>query len=288
VIERFLGSPDPAIRRLAGDDHADVFASERVRTLLAFPDAHPYTKWWGTHWRLVSLADLGVPTGTAALVAGVEQELGWLCPADVQWEVPVVEGLVRAHASVQGNAVYACVQLGFATDPRVRTLVASLLEWQWPDGGWNCDDGASAHRSSFHETVTPALGLAAYHAATQDPDALAGARRTAELLLEHRLFRAAGSGDAIHPSWTKPHFPPYWHYDILQGLRLVQAVGALDDARAADALDLLERGRRRDGRFSGPAWWSAKQPDAVDWGPGTDNEMLDLRVEILLRAAGRA
>lgn len=109
----------------------------------------------------------------------------------------------------------------------------------------------------------------------------------AELLLEHRLFRSLGTGEPIHPSWTKPHYPPYCHYDVLQGLRLVAAVGLLDDPPARGALDLLERSRRRDGRFSGPAWWSAKQPDAVDWGRGPDNEMLNVRVEAVLRVAAR-
>lgn len=288
MITRLLGSADPAIRRLAGDEQADVLASPRVRTLLEFPDAHPYAKWWGTHWRLVALADLGVPPGTPSLARAVEQELEWLTSPKHRRRIHTVDGLVRRCASQEGNAVYACSKLGFASDPRVRMLVESLLEWQWPDGGWNCDVQATGQRSSFHETVTPAIGLAAYHVATHDADALAGARRAAVLLLEHRLFRSLHSGEVIHPSWTKPHYPPYWHYDILQGLRLVEAVGYLDDPRAQDALDILGRARRRDGRFSGPAWWSAKQPDAVDWGRGPDNEMLNLRVEAVLRAAGRS
>jgi hypothetical protein len=163
------------------------------------------------------------------------------------------------------------------------------VEWQWPDGGWNCDRRETAHRSSFHESVTPALGLAAYAGRTGDADALAAALRTAELLLEHRLFRAHGDGDGepIHPSWTKLHYPAYWHYDVLQGLRLLHAVDRLDDRRARDALDLVERSRRSNGRFSGPRWPSAKQPSAVSRGQGTDNEMLNTLVEQVLAAAGR-
>lgn len=285
MIARLLRSPDPAIRRLAGDERADVFASPRVRTLLQFPDPHPYKKWWGTHWRLVALADLGVPAGTPSLARGVEQVLKWL--ASPRRRITKVNGLARRCASQEGNAVYACSKLGFASDPRVRKLVEWLLEWQWPDGGWNCDVKATGRRSSFHETVTPALGLAAYHVATQDAEALTGARRAAELLLEHRLFRSLRTGEVIHPSWTKPHYPPYWHYDILQGLRLLEGVGLLHEPRAQDALDMLERSRHPDGRFSGPAWWSAKRPDAVDWGNGPENEMLNLRVEAILHAAGR-
>ena len=217
----------------------------------------------------------------------MEKDLEWLTSPAHRRRIVEIDGLVRRCASQEGNAVYACSRLGFASDPRVRLLVESLLEWQWPDGGWNCDGKATGRRSSFHETVTPALGLAAYHAVTHDAASLACARRAAELFLEHRLFRAVGSGKPIHPSWTKPHYPAYWHYDFLQGLRLLEALGLLDDPRAGDALDLLEHARRPDGRFSGPAWSSARQTDAVDWGGGAENEMLNVRAESILRAAGR-
>ena len=275
------------IRRLAGDKRADALASVRVRQLLAFPDVHPYTKYWGTHWRLVALADLAVPHTAPGLTQGIEQELAWLTAPEHRRKIRSIGGLVRWHASMEGNAVYALSKLGRAGDRRTRTLVDSLLEWQWPDGGWNCDVKASGRRSSFHETVTPALGLAAYHEATRDRRALAAARRAAELLLEHRMLRSR-RGEVIHPSWIKLHYPPYWHYDILQGLRLLDAVGQLGDPRAGEALDLLLRARRRDGSFAGRAWNSSRDPDAVDWGRGSDNDMLTLRGGALLLAGGRA
>ena len=285
MIERLLHSPDPAIRRLAGDESADPLESPRVRTLLDFPDAHPYKKWWGTHWRLTALADLGVPAGAPGLASGVEMELAWLNSPNRK--VPTINGLFRRCASQEGNCVYACSKLGFSRDPRVGRLVALLLKWQWPDGGWNCDMKASGRRSSFHETVTPALGLAAYHHATGDSDALAGAIRSAKLLLEHRLFRRLSTGNTIHPAWIVPHYPAYWHYDILQGLNLLAVLGLLGDPRAEDALNALEKCRRADQRFSGASWESAKQRDAVDWGRGPENDMLNLRAEAILLAAGR-
>ncbi len=198
-----------------------------------------------------------------------------------------MDGLVRRCASQEGNAVYACALLGFAADPRVRLMVDDLIQWQWPDGGWNCDRRPTAHRSSFHESVTPALGLAAYARVTGDTRARSAATRTAELLLQHRLFRSRASGQPIHSSWTRPHYPAYWHYDILQGLRLLHSLELLDDPRSGDALDALEGVRRRDGRFSGPRWSSRSQPDAVDWGAGPENEMLNLLALDILQAAQR-
>ncbi|TDE15081.1 hypothetical protein [Jiangella asiatica] len=289
VLTTLRDSTDPAMRRLAGDDAADPMDSRRVRTLLDFPtDVHPYRKWWGIHWRLVELADLGARPQRGALEAAVDRELSWLTsPAHVR-AVTAVNGRYRRCASQEGNALYACATLGFADDPRVRQLVENLLAWQWPDGGWNCNGAPDAWRSSFHETVTPALGLAAYHAATGDLDARAAAARSAELFLEHRMFRRLADGSVIHPTWVKLHYPAYWHYDVGQGLRLLQVLGLLDDPRAQDALDVVEGARRGDGRFSGPAWWNAQMRPSVDWGRGPDNDMLNLRAANVLHAAGRA
>ena len=57
----------------------------------------------------------------------------------------------------------------------------------------NCDRNATGRRSSFHESLIPMHGLYEYgeHAA---------ASRTAELLLDHRLFRSKTTGEPIHES----------------------------------------------------------------------------------------
>src|SRR6266550_1182590 len=57
-----LGQPesDPAVRR----DRKQVPDGQIVSTLLDFPsvaNVHPYRKWFGLHWRLVSLADFPRP-----------------------------------------------------------------------------------------------------------------------------------------------------------------------------------------------------------------------------------
>lgn len=109
--------------------------------------------------------------------------------------------------------------------------------------------------------------------------------RAAHLLLEHRLFRRGGDGPVIHPSWTQLHYPPYWHYDILQGLRLLELVGLLEDERATDALAVLAAQRKPDGSFRGHSWASGSYPAAVDYGRGSANVMLRERAQHLLDAA---
>lgn len=43
---------------------------------------HPYSKWYGAHWILVTLADLGYPPGDQGLVPLREQVYGWLLPGE--------------------------------------------------------------------------------------------------------------------------------------------------------------------------------------------------------------
>ncbi|MGP3969303.1 hypothetical protein [Streptomyces sp. 6N223] len=222
-------------------------------------------------------------------MAAAEHVLAWLTvPASRR--VTVIDGLVRRCASKEGNALGACCRLGLATDPRVRMLAESLIAWQWPDGGWNCDKNAT-RRSSFHETLPALWGLGEYARATGDPAAREATARAAELLLDHRLFRSRRRGQVINRAWLMPRYPPYWHYDILQALLVLSRLGKARDPRAADALEELERRRRPDGRWGvGGQWWkppgSRLTPETVDWGRSGANRMVTLNALRVLHAAG--
>jgi len=197
----------------------------------------------------------------------------------------VIEGRTRRCASQDGRALWACRRLGI-DDPRLDTLVESLVATQWPDGGWNCDVRPEASHSSFHETWGPTTGLAVYGASE-------AADRGADFLLRHRIVFSERTGRVADRALLRLRFPPYWHYDLLAGLRTVEEAGAIGDSRAADALDLLESKRRPGGawRCEGK-WW--KRPgskgsnvEALDWGEAAD-ELLTERARDVLQAAGRA
>jgi hypothetical protein len=229
---------------------------------------HPYSKWKGAHWRLVSLVELGIPRTHRAARAAAGTVLDWIAAPS---RPMVIAGKERRHASMEGNALAVCCRLGMARDARVRHLVDVLLRAQWTDGGWNCDRNPRAHRSSFHESLAPVWGLVEYHRATGDARALAAAHRAAELFLEHRVFQSTITGAVINPEWLHIHWPHYWHYDFFHGLRAISMVGKLTDSRADSAIDLLLSIRRKDGtwRSTGRRYWRrAGQAgvEAVDWG----------------------
>ena len=308
TIDWLLASREPAVRALthrellgrrSRTDEAAILDGPAVEALLAGQQAdggfggHPYNKWVGAHWRLVSLVELGIPAGEPRAVAALETVLAWITGTGHVAGVPVIAGLARRCGSQEGNALAVACRLGRAHDPRAAQMASALVGWQWPDGGWNCDRHPEAHRSSFNETLAPMWGLHEYATATGDTEAGDAAARAAELFLEHRLFRALASGERINDEWLTPHWPAYWHYESLQALVFLARMGRVTDPRAADAIDELEARRHADGRWRGSRkWWKPPTPsgrraaEAIDWSQDDlGDRMTTLRAMTVLRAA---
>ena len=311
VLREDRGSP--AVRAL----EEEIRGSPRARALLARraelgrPEARDevYAKWQGTHWVLASLADLGYPTGDVRLAPLRDRILDlWLRPSYFREYVATtqagtrrvgvarIRGRYRAHASQQGNALRFLSKLGLL-NARAEGLVERLLHWQWPDGGWNCDTRPGADTSSFMETLTPMLGLAAYATERGSVEAARAAERAAEVFLRRRLFRRVRDGAIIHPDFVRLHYPLYYHYDLLGGLTAMGELGKVRDPRCAEALDLLEEKQRPGGgwtaerryyRSVGRSWNASGE--YVDWG-GTRgrrwNEWVTVDALSVLVASGR-
>lgn len=311
-VEFLLASDDPSVRYLALSDLLDRDPSDaevrraadriprgpRVSGLLDGLDdrgVQPYAKWTGAHWRLVSLVELAAPLDDPRLHAAAEGVLDWLTGPRHRRAIRAIDGRVRRCASQEGNALAVCSRLGMTSDPRVRLLADSLVEWRWPDGGWNCDKRAEAWTSSAHESLIPIWGLTEFGRATGEEAYLDVARDAAERVFVRRgMFRSRRTGEAVHPSWTKPAYPPYWHYDVLQGLLVLSRIGPLTDPRLAEAVDLVASKRRRDGTWgASPRYWRPPGSDGsgvevVDWGRRGPSEMGTLNALRVLKAAGRS
>src|SRR5881398_2437182 len=192
AVNWLLDSGDPSVRHLTlteilnrPADSKEVLAAKKqipsgpiVKALLLGQRAdggfgvHPYQKWTGAHWRLVSLVELGIPSGFRPAVKGTDLVLKWLLGEAHVSNVPRIDGRYRRCASQEGNALAVCSRLGLAEDPRVVKLAQSLEGWQWADGGWNCDRNPEADHSSVNESLSTLWGLVEYHRATGDEDFL--------------------------------------------------------------------------------------------------------------------
>src|SRR6266446_4615438 len=318
AVNWLLESDDPSIRYLTlteildrPADSKEVLVAKRqipngpiVKKLLSGQRAdggfgvHPYQKWTGAHWRLVSLVELGIPPGFRPTVKATDLVLKWLLGEAHLRNVPKINGRYRRCASQEGNALATCSRLGLAEDPRVVKLAQSLVGWQWADGGWNCDRDPEADHSSVNESLSTLWGLVEYQHATGDRDFLKPMERASEFFLRHRLFRSDHTGEIIHPDMVKLHYPLYWHCDILQELMILSRAGKLRDPRTREALDIVEKKTGPDGLWHAEDYyWNMKRKastklkvsnvEVVDWGRRGPSEFITLNALRVLKASGR-
>lgn len=308
AIQWLLDSDEPGIRMqtrrdLLGEkvrvDADEIVAGPIVSRLLAGQKhdggfgGDPYHKWTGVHWRLVSLVELGVPPNAPQVRAALERDLDWIVSGGAPSPRMLIEGAQRFHSSIYGNPLACAVRLGLAKDPRAAQIADWLLETQWPDGGWNCDRHKGVTHSSFYESLIPMWGLAEYARATGNNEAAAASRRAAEFFLEHRVYKSHTTGEPGHPKWLKLRYPEYWHYDYLHGLVMLMRAGALPDARARDALDMLRRQQQPNGRWvtEGAQHWrgtTASYGDPARWNATSASQMLTLNALRVMHAARAA
>jgi hypothetical protein len=307
AIEWLLASDEPGIRMqarrdlLAEDasgDAARVLDGPLVKALLAGqqPDGgfgvNVYNKWKGAHWRLVSLIELGIAAGESHALTAYETVLKWMFNKSHRSNVPLIDGRYRRCASQEGNALAVGVRLGLATDPRIRLLAESLVDWQWPDGGWNCDRRPGARHSSFYESAVPLWGLSEYARETGDRKVMAAVDASSEFFLDHEVYKSHRTGEPGDPRWIGLAWPPYYAYDVLWGLTILQRAGALPDKRATDAVTYLRGRQLSDGTWADDGMWpwrvaDMRHPDRdpARWPRSQSSEIVTLNALRALRAA---
>jgi len=214
--------------------------------------ANVYAKWQGAHWVMATLDDIGYPAGDESLVPMRDQvQNHWLDEqffrefvaisrgqAYARDGVPVMQGRHRRCASQQANALWSILRLGLAND-RMHEFVGRLLHWQWPDGGWNCDKNPHASHSSFMESILPLRALACYGRLRDHTPSLEAAKRASEVFLRRNMYLRESDGSIVRDEFAELHYPLYWHYDILHGLKIMAEAGFIGDKRCRAALDLL-------------------------------------------------
>ena len=299
VLVNVLGEkPESAkIRKL----QEQIRSSQRVKLLLSerrkngeIPH-HPYRKWYGAHWVLATLADIGYPSGDKSLIPLREQVLAWLFSEEHRKHIKTIDGRTRRCASQEGNALFSLLTLGL-TDTRTEELAEHLVKWQWPDGGWNCDRDPKAVNSSFWESLIPLRALALHARLTGKKESREAAKRAAEVFLKRRLYKRQRDGKIMVGDFVELHYPCYWRYDILFGLKVMAEAGFIGDKRCYDALELLESKRLSDGGFPSEGKYyrvtdkKTTGRSLVDWG-GTSkkrmNEFVTADALYVLKKSGR-
>ncbi len=225
-----------------------------------FPEDVYWPKWRATVWPLILLAELGLPGKNPSIRAGCEYFLKMMRDQDRSWPPPKYpDDDLRGwrlvwEPCVTGNMARTLAVFGYGDDPRVREMFEWLVKYQRDDGGWNCDTedgrgGEAVHHSSFMSTIEPLWAFSSLDPHHWPKGGREAVERGCEFLLMHRLFKSDKTGKVIREEWTHLHFPMFYFYDILHGLRVVSQLGFGNDERTKDARDLLMSKRLPDGTW---------------------------------------
>jgi hypothetical protein len=237
---------------------------------------------WVSLQSLLLLRDLGLdPASEEArrAVTRVRENVTWkgVLPQDAAWHgKPLFAGEVEP--CINGRVV--AVGSYFGED--MQGVVGRLLGEQMSDGGWNCEQERGSTRGSFHTTICVLEGFLEHERATGGSPAVKAAReRGQEFLLERHMLRRLSTGEVIDPAWTEFSFPTGYHYDVLRGLEYLRSAGITQDARMAEAIDLVASKSDADGRWPLENVHSGEldaEPGTVEGQPSRWNTLRALRV----------
>ncbi len=166
------------------------------------------------------------------------------CPSRLEevkkhWEEPCLTG----------NMVRTLLVLGYREDPRVKKAINWIPEQQLDDGGWNCNyPEKKVKHSSFMSTIEPLWAYSEIPRAKWTRKMKRSIEEGAEFLLMHHVYKSDHHDWRPTEFWptrfygeqtTKFHFPMYYYYDALHGLRILAKLGYGDDERVRDAVHLV-------------------------------------------------
>jgi hypothetical protein len=251
AVSRLLSSAEPGVRLLArrdllGEDVVDtdkVLEGALVRTLLSGQcrdggfGVHPYRKWAGAHWRLVSLVELGIPASEQRALRAADTVLDWLTGQQHRSSVVTVDGLVRCHASRK------CSRGVLATRARSRPPggVAGRLAHALAMARWWVELRYPSRRTTvvLPRVARPGMGIVRVLAGDRANRCTWGGLPYCRVVPRTPAFRVLRTGRVIRREWLALHYPLYWHDDILRALLVLSRMQLTSEPRCSDALALL-------------------------------------------------
>jgi len=246
----------------------ELLAEQNAAGYWAYPEDCYWPKWSATVWPLILVGEMGISATHPAVVKGCEYFLNTAMAQDQSWPPKTMSGpesyRLLWEPCVTGNMARTLAVFGYGRDPRLQSMLNFLVRTQLPDGGWNCEFGewgSKVHHSSFMSTIEPLWAFSELDRSLWPKGAKETVDKAIEFLLVHRLYKSDRTGKVINEEWAKLHFPLFYFYDILQGLRVIANLGYGGDERVTEAFQLL-----MSKRLSNGAWpMESSYVDAIRW-----------------------
>lgn len=250
VHRDLLSSDKPELRkRIATEGWGAQFLSKREQAG-HWGDHFYQPKWISTHYTLLDLKHLAIAPQNTLIRQSLKQIVETLKGPD--GGIYPIKAHDKSDVCINGMFLnYASYFL--TTQDDLASVVDFLLKEHMKDGGFNCRSNTSgAVHSSLHSTISVIEGIFEYqkNAYNYRLDELQkAAEQSQEFILQHRLFLSDRTGDIIDKKMRMLSYPSRWKYDILRALDYFQFTGMEYDPRLQDALDVLQKKRRKDGTW---------------------------------------
>lgn len=221
------------------------------------------TKYKGTVWQLIILAELGADGKDERIKRACEFVLNdSQDPESGGFAYFSRSGGGGDHNKVlpclTGNMVWSLIRLGYFEDPRVQRGINWITKYQrFDDGteaapkGWPYDKRERCWgRHTCHMGVVKALkALAEIPAEKRTSSAKNTIEKGAEHILRHRIYkRSHDLNQTSKPEWLQFGFPLMWKTDALEILGILTRLG-YKDLRMQEAIDLAISKQDSQGRW---------------------------------------
>lgn len=216
---------------------ADILAEQQPGGWWEDKEKFYTPKYLSTNWMLLILSDLGLTRENTRIARACDLWISHFAKKDGGFGA---EGWSKSHLCTVGNTARALVLFGYADHPKVRSAFEWLVKNQAKMGGWSCF-GSGRNLDSWE----PMSAFAAYPKLKWTRSMKRSVEMGAEFYLEKELHK---QGSHYKP-WYRFHYPIHYYYDILVGLDFITDLGYGDDPRLKDALSLLRKKMRSDGKW---------------------------------------
>lgn len=226
-------------------------------------DFYERSKYRGTVWNLIILAELGANGKDRQIKNACEFVLKWSQDRKSGGFAHVGSKRNGGHPSgvipcLTGNMVWSLIRLGFLDDPRVKKGIRWITTYQRFDDkvkvapkGWPYDQWKNCWgRHSCHMGVVKALKALAEIPPNRRTKAVNRTiNEAAEFMLVHHVYkRSRNLGKVSKPSWLKLGFPWMYQTDILEICGLLTKLG-YRDGRMQDAVDIVVSKQNEQGQW---------------------------------------
>ena len=238
-----------------------IFAKQKPGGFWCEPENfYVYTKYKGTVWTLILLAEMGASGEDSRIKAACEFLLTWSQHRDSGGFAfhgnPGSGGEADAIIPcLTGNMVYSLIRLGLLTDPRVQKGIDWITRYQrFDDGECKAPKGFPykseqcwGKHTCMNGVVTTLRALAEIPVRQRSPQVRLTIVQAMEFILIHRLYlRSHDPSQVANSYWLKLGWPHMANIDILEMLSILQKLGVRDE-RMVPALEKLVEMRGIDG-----------------------------------------